>query len=101
MVKTEDSPVSHVYLRSAQHGWVPALQVKVDGNKANVCRPVFKSEKDLMSCPKKQKLAPNELVDLRDYPNQCLPMQNVDANGHLEDYKDMVQLPFMHEVGRG
>lgn len=46
----------------------------------------------------KQKYTKEETVDLSSYPNQCLPMQNVDANGNLENYKDMVELCFMHEV---
>lgn len=46
----------------------------------------------------KQKYTKEETVDVSSYPNNCLPMQNVDANGNLEDYKDMVELCFMHEV---
>ena len=40
----------------------------------------------------------NQIIDLSTYPTGHLPMQNVDQNGNLEDYKDMVDLPFMHEV---
>jgi hypothetical protein len=95
----EEERVSHVYVRSADHSWIPALQLKVlDGDRAKIARPNFKNEQEMMSCGKQQKYADNEVIDLNEYPNKTLPMQNVDANGSLEEYKDMVELPFMHEV---
>lgn len=47
---------------------------------------------------RKNRYHDNQLVDLKDYPNGVLPMQNVDANGRLDDYKEMVDLPSMSEV---
>ena len=96
----EDEKLSYVYLRSNDNSWVPAKQLKVDGDKAKVARAIFKNEQEMLSCARegKQKYADNELIDLNEYPNKVLPMQNVDVNGNLEDYKDMVELPFMHEV---
>jgi len=98
--KEEDEKLSYVYLRSNENSWVPAKQLKVDGDKAKVARAIFKNEQEMLSCARegKQKYAENEMIDLNEYPNKVLPMQNVDANGNLEDYKDMVELPFMHEV---
>jgi hypothetical protein len=103
MVKEEQSKVTPVYLRSADHTWVPALQLKLHGDgKATVAIPKFKNgEQDMMNCAKASKSFPyndNQVVDVKQYPNGVLPMQNVDANGNLEEYKDMVDLPFMHEV---
>jgi hypothetical protein len=37
-------------------------------------------------------------VDLSDYNKGVLPMQNVDENGNLRKFADMVELPFLHEV---
>ena len=37
-------------------------------------------------------------VPLKDYNRGVLPMQNVNANGELRAFPDMVNLPFLHEV---
>ena len=91
---------THVYVRDEESCWVPALQVHSHGTKAQIVRPIFKTEQQMLQCGArgKQKYTKEEVVDLTSYPNNCLPMQNVDANGNLEDYKDMVELCFMHEV---
>lgn len=106
MVKEEAPKVTPVYIRSADHTWVPALQLKSHDGKATVSVPKFASgEKDMLQCLKASKQFPyqanNQSIDLKEYPNSLLPVQNVDSNGNLEDYKDMVDLPFMHEVRIG
>jgi hypothetical protein len=101
MAKQEAPKITPVYLKSADNTWIPALQLKVHDGKATVKVPKFKNEKDMMNCGKESKTCPyheHQIVDLKDYPNGLLPMQNVDSNGNLEEYKDMVDLPFMHEV---
>lgn len=102
MVKEEAPKITPVYLKSVDNTWIPALQLKVHNDKATVSVPKFKSgEKDMINCAKESKAFPyndNQIIDLKDYPNGLLPMQNVDSNGNLEEYKDMVDLPFMHEV---
>lgn len=94
--------LTHVYVRDEASCWVPALQVHSHAGKATIVKPVFKTEQQMLQCgargPGKQKYTREEKVDLSSYPNKCLPMQNVDTNGNLEDYKDMVELCFMHEV---
>ena len=89
-----------VYLKDDEHTWVPAIQrMPLSGNRAKVARALFSKESDMLQCcGQKQKYAENEIVDLTEYPNKVLPMQNVDQNGRLADYKDMVKLPYMHEV---
>jgi hypothetical protein len=107
--KQEKDKVTPVYLKSANHTWVPCLQLKVFNGKATVAVPKFANEQGMLHCAKASKTFryhDNRIVDLAEYPNNVLPMQNVDANGNLDDYKDMVDLPFMHEVssaicGRG
>lgn len=96
----DEAKATHVYLRDEQSCWVPALQVHKHANKAVVVKPIFKREQQMLQCGArdKQKYTREETIDLTSYPNQCLPMQNVDGNGNLEDYKDMVELCFMHEV---
>lgn len=87
-----------VYVRDEESTWAPALQVHSSGNRAVVVRPVFKTEQQMLQCGDKQKYTKEETVDLASYSNKVLPMQNVDASGNLEDYKDMVALPYLHEV---
>ena len=97
---------TYVYLRSKDHSWIPAIQVKAttdehgEPSRATVVRPLFKTEQQMVQCGsrKTQKYSREEEVDLSDYPNGLLPMQNVDVNGNLQDFPDMVSLPFMHEV---
>eukprot|EP00977_Amphora_coffeiformis_P004681 scaffold1001_cov169-Amphora_coffeaeformis.AAC.28 len=95
MVKKQGKPV---YVRDEQSAWAPALQIHSNGSKAVVVRPIFKTEQQMLQCGDKQKYTKEETIDLTTYPNKVLPMQNVDASGNLEDYKDMVQLPYMHEA---
>ncbi|KAL7577779.1 hypothetical protein ACA910_010536 [Epithemia clementina (nom. ined.)] len=95
---------TYVYVRSEDHAWVPAIQIwaSKDGKpRATVIRPIFKTEQQMMQCGSRSTLKKSVKeyeVDLSEYPNGLLPMQNVDANGNLEGYPDMVALPFMHEA---
>ena len=102
MSRQQQKPIATpVYLRSADHTWIPALQLKTFDGKAVVSVPKFPNEKDMMHCSKSSKTFryhDNQIVNMADYPNNVLPMQNVDCNGNLEEYMDMVDLPFMHEV---
>lgn len=99
--KSSNEP-THVYIKDANSSWIPALQIKAPSNgKATVKVPEFRSEQDILSTmPNWPTTIEGEsvVIDLKDYPNQVLPMQNVDANGRLEEYKDMVELPYLHEV---
>ena len=102
MSKFEGEKLTPVYVEDKDSSWAVALQLHRPGNanKATIVRPIFKTENQMMQCGKvgKIKFGPEETVDLTKYPNKCLPMQNVDSEGNLDDYKDMVELPFMHEV---
>ncbi|EEC42649.1 predicted protein, partial [Phaeodactylum tricornutum CCAP 1055/1] len=40
-----------------------------------------------------------QTIDLKEYPSKVLPLQNVDHNGNLTAYPDMVRLPYLHEAG--
>ena len=39
-----------------------------------------------------------KMINLKDYAHGVLPLQNVDANGNLVEFADMVKLPYLHEV---
>lgn len=99
--QSEHTTVTHVYLRSKEHEWIPALQLKSVNGKATVAVPKFKNEKDMLNCAKASKqfkYNENQVISLADYENGVLPMANVDSDGNPDEYKDMVDLPFMHEV---
>jgi hypothetical protein len=85
-----------VYIRSKDNAWEPVLQLNVvkrsDGKQTKKMACIVREQG-----PKKTR-SPPVLIDLSDYPNAVLPMQNVDSKGKLQDYNDMVDLPFMHEV---
>jgi hypothetical protein len=46
----------------------------------------------------KMQYSKNQVIDLTKYDNMVLPMQNVNSKGALEDYRDMVSIPYLHEV---
>ena len=98
--KKEEPKVTPVYIQSKDSVWVPALQLKSHNGRATVSVPKFKNERDMLNCAKASRTLKYEtqVVDLKDYENGVLPMQNVDSNGNVEDYKDMVDLPFMNEA---
>lgn len=37
-------------------------------------------------------------ISMKDYPFGVLPLANVDVNGNLVEFADMVKLPYLHEV---
>jgi hypothetical protein len=101
LAKQPKTTTTPVYIRSDDHGWIPVLQLKTFDGKATVSVPKVKDEKDILYCAtpsQKFKYHDNQVIELKDYPDQVLPMQNVDSNGIVEDYKDMADLPFLHEV---
>jgi myosin heavy subunit len=106
---------THVYITDKNSCWIPAIQTEVtpDGKFAVVKVPQYNEEQEILNTmgvtatngynrisSQKQavKFSDPIRIDLTQYPNKVLPMQNVDSNGKLENYRDMVQLPFLHEV---
>jgi hypothetical protein len=84
---------SNVYVHSKEHAWLPARVLESNETEARV--QVFE--------PNEQKHGQGEssingsrsverVVQLKDYPENSLPLQNVNECG------DMIDLPFLHEV---
>jgi len=100
MAPKKEQVASNVFVKDKEWGWVPAVQQKVNGDKAVV--KVFNYPKEqAVACDggRAAKGKGEEItVNLKDYPNHVLPLQNVDANGNLVEYADMVKLPYLHEV---
>jgi len=97
---------NHVYIYSDEFAWIPARVEKTDISdkgipQAHVVIPEYKDERSIQSDGgRTAKRFKKEVISLQDYPNQALPMQNVDDKGNLKEVEDMVDLPFLHEVSR-
>jgi hypothetical protein len=90
---------NHVYVKSDEYAWVPARLLETDGTKAIVSIPHYKDENALQSDGGRAAVRhEKKTVDLSDYPNGALLLQNVDEEGNLKEMEDMVDLPFLHEV---
>lgn len=97
---------NHVYIRDDAYAWIPARVEKIEQEgdneaapKAHVVIPEYKDERSIQSDGgRKAKRFRKEVINLKDYPNQALPLANVDEHGNLKPVEDMVDLSFLHEV---
>jgi len=97
--KDEEKQASHVFIMDPEFGWRPAKMLSQQGDYAIVEAPIYKDEKTMLcdngrGAKKTEKLK----VNLKDYAHKVLPLQNVDSNGSLTEFADMVRLPYLHEV---
>lgn len=95
------SAAHQVYIESGDHGWVPVQVLSIDEKKqeAIVSADEYENEQSMLTCHG----AGNEqriefAVDLRNYENGVLPLQNSTQEGDLVEYEDMVDMPYLHEV---
>jgi len=98
--KKDKQSSSNVFVKDNEWGWIPAVQQKIVGDKATVKVFKYKNEQSV-ACDggRAAKGKGDEIeVKLKDYPNNVLPLQNVDANGDLIEFADMVKLPYLHEA---
>ena len=99
---TDAATANFVYLRSADHAWIPAKVVEQadDSDQVIVKIPIYKNEKLIVSDGgKSAQRFKKAAVSLQNYSNHALPLQNVDENGKLVVVEDMVDLAVLHEVG--
>ena len=100
--KTKKSHHTYVYVTSKDHAWIPATLIDADqaAGQAHVEIPQYADEQSIV-CDggASAKTTKQEWVTLKNYPNHHLPLQNVTAKGDLIEYPDMVDIPFLHEVG--
>mmetsp|Transcript_14165 Transcript_14165/g.20880 ORF Transcript_14165/g.20880 Transcript_14165/m.20880 type:complete len:1338 (+) Transcript_14165:175-4188(+) len=97
-----------VYIQSTPHAWVPAriIQSSLSTNSTTLQVRVanYEEEADIQSDGRDalggRALRDSEVVDvnLSDYEDGVLPLQNVDESGVLVEVEDMVDLPFLHEA---
>jgi hypothetical protein len=96
--ESAEATSSGVYVLDKEFAWVPARLIKQEGEKATVSIPTYADEASILTDGGKgAKSWREETVDLKYYPGKALPLQNV-INGSLNEKKDMVDLPFLHEV---
>lgn len=93
----------HVYVKSEEHGWVPARLRSIDKgkNQAVVEMDEYPDEQSMLSGGGAKKEDGKEnlvTIDLRDYQGGVLPLQNTEEGGELAEFEDMVDLPYLHEV---
>lgn len=88
---------NNVYILSKDHAWIPARVIESNETEAEVSIPHFKEEQAIQS-DGASKGSDRQTIQLADYPNKALPLQNVDEKGVLNEVEDMVDLPFLHEV---
>jgi len=96
----DEEPQSYVFVMDPTYGWRPAVQEgPAKGDKAVVSIPEYKTEAS-MQCDggRAAKKGEQKEIDLKKYAHGVLPLQNVDANGNLIEFADMVKLPYLHEV---
>jgi len=97
--KGEEKQTAYVYIKDPDFGWRPAILDDTRGDTAVVSVPEYKDEQSMMSDGGRgAKKGEQMSVNLKHYAHKVLPLQNVDHNGNLVEYPDMVRLPYLHEV---
>jgi hypothetical protein len=92
---------SFVYILHKEYAWYPATMTSTDGKKATVKVPQYADEQSIISDGGRgAKKHEEQVIDLKHYNAGVLPLQNVDSNGDLIEFPDMVELPYLHEVRR-
>jgi hypothetical protein len=92
--------MSHVFIMDPVFGWRPATQEgDVKDGKALVSVPEYKNEA-AMTCDngRSGKKGEPQTISLKNYAHGVLPLCNVDDEGMLTEFADMVKLPYLHEV---
>jgi len=91
---------AYVFIRDPEYAWIPAIRESTTDKTAQVRVPQYPSEQaTICDGGASAKGWEEEEVPLKEYNRGVLPMQNVDGNGFLKAYPDMVNLPFLHEAG--
>jgi len=95
----EKKQASYVYIMDKEFGWRPAKMLSQGDGKAIVEVPEYPDEMRMVCDGGRGAKSTEKMsVNLKDYAHHVLPLQNVDSNGNLVEYPDMVRLPYLHEV---
>eukprot|EP00548_Thalassiothrix_antarctica_P007038 CAMPEP_0194150720 /NCGR_PEP_ID=MMETSP0152-20130528/44846_1 /TAXON_ID=1049557 /ORGANISM="Thalassiothrix antarctica, Strain L6-D1" /LENGTH=1297 /DNA_ID=CAMNT_0038853921 /DNA_START=395 /DNA_END=4289 /DNA_ORIENTATION=+ len=97
---------NYVYIQSKEYAWIPARLDRLLSDDKNCKAEVtyvtkWNQEDDIKSGSSAissfNSRNRTEIIPLKDYMNQTLPLQNVDESGELKEVEDMVDLAFLHE----
>ena len=101
----------HVYIKHKDFAWIPAQLIDHDvtKKKATVTHLEYESESQiLVDGGKRPTRSVTVTVNLKDYPNESLPLQNIAVDGSggsrsnngttIKVVKDMIELSFLHEA---
>lgn len=86
------STSNNVYVTHDEYGWVPG-RILSSTDKHAVVLAKLPLDKD-----GEEHVEQELTVQLKNYDNNALPLQNVDTQGNLIEVKDMVDLSFLHEA---
>jgi hypothetical protein len=88
-----------VYVRSEDHGWVPARVVRMhdEQQEAVVAIDRCDDEQEMLLCGTGKEVN-TFTVSLKSYFGNVLPLQNTGDRGELKEYEDMADLMYLHEV---
>jgi len=90
---------AYVFIRDPEYAWIPAIKEGSSDKVAQVRVPQYRDEQSTICDGGATATGwEDEEVPLKEYNRGVLPMQNVDGNGFLKAYPDMVNLPFLHEA---
>lgn len=83
---------SHVFVKDKTYAYLPARLIETKGEEALVDVLQFHDERDI-ACDggKKSHRTVKTTVQLKDYDNGVLPLQNSSNAGVLNEVKDMVE----------
>jgi myosin heavy subunit len=87
-----------VYVRDAHYKWLPARVLSTDGKIAKVVLSIPKDWNQTTVTTKELNLVEERTVNLSEYPNGELPLQNVDYKGELLAKWDMADLRYLHDA---
>eukprot|EP00934_Nitzschia_sp_Nitz4_P005747 Nitzschia sp. Nitz4//scaffold16_size188269//162762//166590//NITZ4_001815-RA/size188269-processed-gene-0.28-mRNA-1//1//CDS//3329538589//5737//frame0 len=87
----------YVYVQDKDYAWLPALLVEQTKDKARVSVATYDRELDIQGGYDSGRRTETRTVDLKDYPNKALPLQNV-IDGRVKQRPDMTELRFLHEA---
>jgi hypothetical protein len=93
--------MTFVYIKDPVFGWRPATLEGTSGDKATVSAPEYENEQKMISDGGRtaKRKGKSQVIDLKKYAHNVLPLQNVDEEGQFTEFPDMVKLPYLHEVG--
>jgi hypothetical protein len=121
MTGGSENTTNRVYIASPEFGWLPAkvissskATVEVNGKQTDIPSQAqveiykYKDCTDIPFCEVSSVAGGNHVittrgknvitVDLNEYKEGVLPLQNVNEDGKLIQVDDMVDLAFLHEV---